>query len=202
MFTIFLPIVVYFFQFYITDVNGFNNYGSNLIQAETVSRPNTSCFSPLYNTTVYGNSFSTFSNVDLNFCCDLCQKISHCVLAQWTLIYWQPQATCQLYSNITNLAYEKSGQSVSLLKKERPFVCNSETNRVFYQIHWTRVNNIDSQDMCIETCALTSGCKSWMFIKDTSYCFTADMFHNGTKWVVYSDTITGRRCTIDFENEI
>ena len=72
-----------------------------------------------------------------------------------------------------------------------PFKCKTEENRLFYELDWTEIDDINTKETCIEVCTFDTNCKSWMFVKDTSSCLKATMSYENTKWTTYSGAITG-----------
>lgn len=155
----------------------------------------TGCVRPQSKTRVYGNALSTFSNIDLNFCCEVCQKVPDCYLFTWATsgpYYYSQVSTCNLFSNVSSMVYDQYSYTDSYFPKAIPFKCEIEENRLFYELSWTKVDNVYTKDTCIETCTFDTQCKSWIFMKDNnSSCLTSTKSFANTKWTNFKGVTTG-----------
>ena len=175
-----------------------SSWQSTTTSWQTTTTPFFGCVRPQRNTTVYGNAYASFRNVDSSFCCELCQKVPDCALSTWVPPSFSSQvAVCNLFNNFTQIIYDINSKTVTLFPSSIPFKCKSEENRLFYELDWTEIDNIYTKETCIEVCTFDNMCKSWMFVKDTSSCLTSTMSYENTKWTTYSGAITGT-CSLSF----
>lgn len=164
----------------------------------TTTTPHSGCVQHQF-VSIYGNAFSTLKNVPITTCCEICQKISECVLAEFisSTYPFQDASVCNLYNNVTSIVNNISSKNMALFPGNIPYKCNTEENRLYYELTWTEIDQINTKDSCIEICTFDGSCKSWMFLEDSSSCLTSTMNYTNTKWVLYSGMTTGT-CSFNF----
>lgn len=199
---------------------GYKNYDSDTMDTETTStkeyndETQIKCYRSAYNTTANGLILSKFNNVELSTCCELCHMIGDCVLAQYEYSvtdqhnYYHYQhydqkkipnykTRCTLYKKLTSLYYSTSTSALisQFPTNTMPYKCDSRKNRLYYELTWTRIDDVTDAESCIEACTvLYNDCKSWAFDNVKQKCFTSLEPFVSTKSTNYTGITTGT-CT-------
>lgn len=153
------------------------------------------CIRPRFQSKINGNAFATFENVDVSICCELCQKIPECVVSSWMPKTYNKVSVCNLFNNVVNIVYDKNTSSRTMFSSLSPFKCNMVEDRLFYQLNWTEIDNVNTIEECMEECTFDEKCKSWMFMRNTGSCLKSMFDFDNTKSTSFARVTTGT-CSI------
>jgi hypothetical protein len=174
---------------------------------------------PFYNVSAMGKEITVINNVNQSYCNTICVGMKDlCILSQWTHTNYQQYymtwrnnlldegiGECKLFSRVwsfSRLSFSQSTIISQFLNQVVTYSCTRQVNRFYFDLVWSRLDNVTTQDACEGKCMLTNGCQVWAFDVLRSFCFSSSTTYshsNASAYTVFNNMNSGN-CSFDNKN--